>query len=173
MPKISTKFDSPWKDMIEDHFPEFMKFFFPNTHKIIDWQANYEFLDQELQKVVRDAKLGRRLADKLVRVRQTNGQVVFLYIHIEVQGQYDDHFDERMFVYNYRFFDRYYQPVCSLAILGDDKPEWHPHSYSFEVGDCRLLFEFPVVKLLDYRRQAKKLERSRNLFAMVDRKSVV
>lgn len=155
--------------MIEHHFPDFMKFFFPNTHKIIDWQARYEFLDQELEKVVRDAKLGRRLADKLVRVRQRNGQVMFLYIHIEVQGQYEAQFDERMFVYNYRFFDRYHQPVCSLAILGDERPDWHPHSYSFEVGECRLVFEFPVVKLLDYRRREKQLERSRNLFAMVVR----
>jgi len=167
MLKTSTKFDSPWKDIIERYFPAFMKFFFPKTYKIIDWNSGYEFLDNELQKVVRDAKLGRRLADKLVKVRQTNGQLAILYIHLEVQGQYDENFGERMFVYNYRFFDRYHHPIISLAILGDERKDWHPQSYSFEVGECRLLFEFPVVKLLDYLEHWEKLERSNNLFSIV------
>jgi hypothetical protein len=39
--------------------------------RCIDWNRGYSFLDKELQKVVRDARLGRRLADKLVRVAQS------------------------------------------------------------------------------------------------------
>ncbi|UZQ54604.1 hypothetical protein OOK60_00570 [Trichothermofontia sichuanensis B231] len=35
-------------------------------HCAIDWSRPHEFLDTELQQVVRDASVGRRFADKLV-----------------------------------------------------------------------------------------------------------
>jgi hypothetical protein len=63
---MADDYDSPWKEIIEDYFSEFMAFFFPQAHADIDWQRGYESLDQELQQVVRDAALGRRLADKLM-----------------------------------------------------------------------------------------------------------
>ncbi|WP_022948398.1 hypothetical protein [Methylohalobius crimeensis] len=45
-----------------------MAIFFPEAHRGIDWSRGYEFLDKELQQVVRDAKLGRRLAARGVRL---------------------------------------------------------------------------------------------------------
>ena len=35
------------------------------------------------------------------------------------QGQPESDFAKRMYVYNYRLFDRYDRPVVSLAVLGD------------------------------------------------------
>ncbi|MEI2644505.1 MAG: hypothetical protein WBQ93_10360 [Candidatus Competibacter sp.] len=63
-----TDYDSPWKTVLERFFPAFMEFYFPTAHAGIDWTQGYTFLDKELQKVVRDAKLGRRWTDSLVRV---------------------------------------------------------------------------------------------------------
>ncbi len=63
-----TDYDSPWKETIEFFFEDFLAFFYPQAHEAIDWHKGYEFLDKELEKVVRDAELGRRLVDKLVRV---------------------------------------------------------------------------------------------------------
>ena len=60
-------YDSPWKEMLELYFQEFMAFFFPEIATEIEWEAGYEFLDKELQQVVRDADLGRRIADKLAQ----------------------------------------------------------------------------------------------------------
>ncbi|MFN2266961.1 MAG: hypothetical protein ABR533_01695 [Desulfonatronovibrio sp.] len=57
---MKDEYDSPWKIALERYFPEFMEFFFPDVHSDIDWSAGYEFLDKELQQVVRDAELGRR-----------------------------------------------------------------------------------------------------------------
>lgn len=51
------------------------------------------------------------------------------YIHIEIQGRCDSGFEKRMFVYNYRVFDRYDRPVGSLALLADDDPHWRPAHY--------------------------------------------
>jgi len=169
MTKASTELDSPWKDIITAYFEAFMVFFFPETHQLIDWNHGYQFMDSELQKVVRDAETKRRLADKLVKVSLKNGQAAILYIHIEVQAQKDDNFEQRMFIYNYRIFDRYGPPVSSLAILGDDDAEWRPNSYGYEVGNFKMSFQFPTIKLLDYLEQWETLEKSSNPFAIVVR----
>lgn len=63
-----TEYDSPWKEALDVYFPEFLQLLFPQVHQDINWEQGYEFLDTELQKVVRDANLGKRLADKLVKV---------------------------------------------------------------------------------------------------------
>jgi len=49
-------YDSPWKEIIEQFFPEFIAFFFPHIFADIDWSRGYEFLDKELQKIVRDSQ---------------------------------------------------------------------------------------------------------------------
>jgi hypothetical protein len=115
-------YDSPWKDAVEHYLPEFLAFFFPAAAAAIDWSQDYEFLDQELHAVVQDAELGRRFVDKLVRVTLTGGAETWILVHIEVQGSREAEFAERMFVYNYRLFDRYRRPVASLAVLADDVP---------------------------------------------------
>ena len=122
-------YDSPWKEILELYFQHFMAFFFPEAHDDIDWTAGYEVLDTELQKVVRDAELGKRLADKLFKVQRRGGASLMVLVHVEVQGQKDDDFAERMYVYNYRLFDRYGQDVVSLAVLSDDNRRWRPDRY--------------------------------------------
>ncbi|NEP63685.1 MAG: cytosolic protein, partial [Symploca sp. SIO2G7] len=64
MSKTSTDFDSPWKDTLEWYFEPFIRLCFPQIHSAIDWSRSCQFLDKELQKVVRDAQIGRRFADK-------------------------------------------------------------------------------------------------------------
>ncbi|MEO0970182.1 MAG: hypothetical protein AAFX80_18095, partial [Cyanobacteria bacterium J06639_18] len=61
MTNPQTEFDSPWKDILQLYFEEFMLFFFPKAHREIDWMQQPEFLDKELQQVIRDAQLGKRL----------------------------------------------------------------------------------------------------------------
>lgn len=49
MTEQSIDYDSPWKEVIELYFPDFMEFFFPLAYAEIDWTRPYEFLDTELQ----------------------------------------------------------------------------------------------------------------------------
>jgi hypothetical protein len=163
----NTEFDNPWKDIIEIYFIFFMQFFFPNIHKAIDWQKGYEFLDKELKQVVRDADTGRRHVDKLAKVYLLTGEEKILYIHTEIQAQYDAKFRHRMFVYHYRIFDRYQKPIVSMAILGDDRPGWKPTGYGYKNFDCELSFNFPIKKLLDYKQDWQALEKDDNPFAIV------
>jgi len=116
---------------------------------------------------VRDAALGTRLADKLVQVWRRNGETQLVLIHTEIQGQRDDEFVQRMYVYNYRLFDRYNRPVVSLAVLGDASPTWRPQRYQQALWGCRVEMVFPVVKLRDYQTRWEELEASDNPFATV------
>ncbi|MBI3977781.1 MAG: cytosolic protein [Chloroflexi bacterium] len=168
MSEIQAEFDSAWKEAIERYFEPFMAFFFPNAHAAIDWDRKYEFLDTELQQVARDAALGRRLADKLVKVwRRDGGDETWVIVHIEVQGQVEPGFAERMYVYNYRLYDRHRHPVASLAVLGDERANWRPDRFTYSLFDCQIGFVYPVVKLVDYADRWEYLAASDNIFAVV------
>src|SRR5205814_3626472 len=79
-------FDSPWKEALDRYFELCLAFFFPQAHADIDWGRGYEMLDKELQKIVRQAKQGRRYVDKLVKVWLKGGEERWLLIHVEVQA---------------------------------------------------------------------------------------
>lgn len=162
-----TEFDSPWKDILQLYFEDFIEFFFPQTYGEIDWAQPQEFLDKELQQVVRDAELGRRLADKLVKIYRTGGEEAWVLVHVEVQAQEESNFAQRMFTYNYRIYDRYKRSVASLAVLGDERSTWRPAQFGYELFGCRVNFQFPIVKLVDYEQRWSELEASRNPFATV------
>jgi hypothetical protein len=162
-----TKYDSPWKDILEIYFQEFMEFFFPAAYNQIDWTKKIEFLDKELQEVTGDAEIGRRYADKLVKVHLKNGKEEWVLVHIEVQSQEEDDFALRMYVYNYRIYDKYKKTVASLAVLGDAKEGWRPSSFGYSLFGCSLNFEFPIVKLIDYQERLSELENSGNPFATI------
>ncbi len=151
MTNPNTDFDTPWKDVLEIYFEDFVSFFFPQAHAGIDWNQGFEFLDKELQQVVRDAELGKRLVDKLVKIYRMAGEETWVLIHIEIQGQREIDFAERMFVYYYRIYDRYRRSVASLAVLGDDNASWRPNQFERELFDCQVSFRFPVVKLLEFK----------------------
>jgi predicted transposase YdaD len=160
------EFDSPWKDMLEAYFQDFMRFFFPQIHDDIEWSRGYDFLDQELQQVVRDAELGKRIADKLVKVWKLDGEETWVLIHLEIQNQEEGQFSERMFVYFYRLRDRYNRPIASLAILGDERKTWRPQSFQSGLWGCEVTFRFPMIKLMDYEQRWDELEASQNPFAI-------
>lgn len=163
----NTDYDNPWKTFIELYFRDFLTFFFPNIETDVDWSKPIRFLDKELQKIVRDAEIPKRYADKLVEVHRLTGQKTLVICHIEVQSQEEGTFATRMYGYNYRLRDRYNCPVVSLAILGDDNQTWRPSIFHDELWGCSTHFEFPIVKLSDYQPQWTLLEASRNPFAVV------
>ena len=130
-------------------------------------EHSHEFLEKELQQVMRDDEIGDRKADKLVKVWLLDGSETWLLIHLEIQSQYQATFTERMYVYNSRIFGMYRKKVVSLAILADDRPHWRPTSFSYEMWGCKVSLEFPTVKLLDYQQDWENLEQNPNPFAPI------
>ena len=166
-PRTRDDYDSPWKEALEGYFPEFLALIFPVIQAGIDWSHPHEFLDKELQQIARDAEIGRRYADKLVKVWTLSGRETWVLIHVEIQGQPEPDFDERMYVYNYRLFDRYRVDVVSLAVLADSSPDFQAGTYERGRWGCDVRFRFPTVKLLDLGNDWASLEASDNPFTLV------
>lgn len=160
-------YDTPWKEVVMDHFPEFMAFYFPKADAAIDWSQPHVFLDQELAALSRDAELGKRVLDKLVSVHTYEMGEQWVLIHLEVQGQHDSEFARRMFVYNYRVFDRYGRPVASMALLTDESRDWRPRQFGWRLLDCSMQLDFPVAKMQDYADDIDALLAHDNPFALV------
>ncbi|HEX4947147.1 MAG TPA: DUF4351 domain-containing protein [Blastocatellia bacterium] len=144
-----------------------MEFFFPVIAAEIDWMRRPVSLDKELQKLSPTHVTGKRVADKLARVWRKKGGALYVLLHGEVQGQAVAQFNERMFTYNYRIKDRYNAPVVSLGVITGNAGNVRLGRYENELWGCRTTFEFPVVKMSDWRGREAELERSRNPFAMV------
>ncbi|MBF0136633.1 MAG: DUF4351 domain-containing protein [Magnetococcus sp. DMHC-1] len=172
MPKRQSKppkdsFDTPWKDILEAYFKDFLAFFLPIAHDDIDWDRGYEFLDTELARITREAIIGNRHMDKLVKVWQRNGSEHWVLIHIEVQGDRVPEFAARMYTCQYRAYDLQQKPVVGLAILADEEIGWRPSEYSRTLWGKSLTYQFFTVKLLDYLEHQTELENSDNPFSVV------
>jgi hypothetical protein len=152
------EFDTPWKDALDWYLKQLLKLLFPEYHRAIDWSVDYQSMSTELQQIVRDGEFGKTFTDKLYRVKTIEGDDIFLLFHIEVQSQQDKNFPERMFFYSCRLRDRYNDEVASLAILGDDNPNWRPTEYRQEVIKTKTHFEFSIAKLIDWRDRIEELE---------------
>ena len=161
------EYDSPWKEVLENAFPEFMAFYFSEAERQIDWSQGHEFLNTELRQVVRDAELGKRFADTLVQLSLKDGAQRWVYVHVEIQGDRDGDFAERMFTYHYRLYDRYRCPIASLAVLADQEAKWRPDHFAYEVLGCQQRLTFPVAKLLDYADRLDLTSGDANPFALV------
>ncbi|GAX38414.1 Rpn family recombination-promoting nuclease/putative transposase [Nodularia sp. NIES-3585] len=167
MSEVRADYDGAWKEGVEQYFEAFLTFFFPEIQAEIDWTRGYEFLDQELQQLMRESEVGKQFVDKLIKVWLNDGKETWLLVHLEIQSQVDPNFAQRMFSYHYRIFDRYNQEVVSLAILGDNQANWRPQEYSYGRWGCRLSLQFPIVKLLDYEAHWLELEQSDSPFAVL------
>ena len=157
MPKSSKKkrqrradYDGAWKEALHLYLEEFMEVLFSAVHRMVDWSAPIEFLDNELRTVARKAKLGKRHADVMAKVTLKSGRQQLLYLHVEIQSAADDEFGRRMIVYNFRLGEFLGEDVLSVAILADGRKDWRPDRFERELFGSRLVFEFPTAKLLDF-----------------------
>ncbi|MFN2349898.1 MAG: Rpn family recombination-promoting nuclease/putative transposase [Thioalkalivibrio sp.] len=164
--------DSPWKEALEHYFREFTQLLFPAIHDEVDWSRGYSPKDTELQQITADANTGRRYADKLIKVYTRDGDETWVLIHVEVQGEPEEGFAQRMFTYQYRLRDRYGVDVVSLAVLADTRDSFRPTTFHYERWGCELSFTFPAAKLIDWEERWADLEASDNVFALVVRAQI-
>jgi hypothetical protein len=162
-----TEYDSPWKEILDNYFEDFLQLCFPQLHQAIDWATPPKTRDKEFQQIAQASETGPRSVDKLVEVRLLSGQIEWLLVHLEVQSQTDAEFARRMFIYYYRIIDKFSQPVVSMAVLGDNSPTWNPGNFQQSAFGCEIEFRFPTVKLLDFSDHVAELEKSANPFATV------
>ena len=170
-----TDYDSPLKDIIENHIEHFLELLFPEIHRDIDFSRGCEFLSKELRKITPDSKVGKRYADVLVKVYLKNGskKYICIFIHIEVQRTRDPHLMLRIFVYYYRIFDKFRgkgSEVISLVVLIDEDENYRPDEYSFKQWGFEHRLKVPMVKIIDFENKKElreRLEKTKNPMAIL------
>lgn len=125
----------------------------------------WESLEQELRQIAPEAETDKRYVDKLLKVYLRNGEETWIYIHLEFQGQPDAKLPERMYTYHCLLYIRFRRPILSVAVLGDDRLNWRPKVYEYDLWGCRVSLDYLTVKLWDYRDRVDELRRSGNPFA--------
>jgi hypothetical protein len=161
--------DALWKGIIEDLFDDFLKFYFPESIDLFDFNRKFVFLDKELEQLFPQQQddFSPKYVDKLVKVFTKKGTEEWILIHIEVQGSRDKNFAKRMYTYHYRILDKYDKPITSLAILTDKHKSYKPNVYAYEFMGNELFYKFNVYKILDA--DEEELKKSDNPFAVVVR----
>ena len=157
--------DILWKGIVEDLFPYFLTYFYPNSSEIFDFSKGFEFLDKELEQITIPSKSKHRFADKLVKIYTKEGKEKWVLIHIEVQGYEDKAFSKRMFAYYYRIYDKYDKTIGAFALFTDDNPKYRPNSFESELLDTKISYQFGTFKLSDYK--PEYFQKSDNPFAIV------
>lgn len=164
------KSDILWKVIMEEVFPDLLRFIYPDADDEYNMERGFEFLDKELAELnpQPDEEKDSRFADKLVKVYHRDGVEEWVLLHVEVQGDTQDRdaFAERMYTYFYRIRDRYPgRLVSALAIFTGENGNRMPGKYSYEYRSTKLTYEYPTVSILDY--SDEELDKSSNPFAQV------
>ncbi len=159
------KADALWKEIIEDLFQDFVKFFLPDLYPHIDFTKGYTFLDEELANIIKKISKGKKIADRLVKVYFKDGTENWILIHVEIQGYYEEDFALRMFKYFYRIFDKYNKKIVALAIFTENKKDYKPNKYKYDFFRTKLEYEYITYKILE--QDEKQLISSDNPFALV------
>jgi predicted transposase YdaD len=156
--------DLLWKGVLEDFFPDFLRYFIKNADESFDFDRGVQFLDKELSRLFPEGKHKNRRADKLAKIFLKDGTEAWVLAHVEIQGYVDEEFSFRMFQYYYRIKEKYKMPVIGFAVLTDDSPNFRPMAYIDDFFGSKVVYEYHVLKLLDYR--PEDFQKTNNLFSL-------
>ena len=142
--------DRLFKELLETFFAEFMQLFYPDASRAIDLER-IKFLKQE---IFTDVTAGeRREVDILVETRLKDEPGLIL-IHVEPQAYTQSNFNERMFIYFSRLYEKYRRRILPVALFTydqiRDEPDRLELSFSF-LDVMRFRFYKLELKKLDWR----------------------
>lgn len=126
---VTQQRDHLWKTAFHLWIEDFVKFFFPDKYDEVDWTKKVVFLDKELNSLQIDSRPKDRIADVLVMLHLKSGKRLFLLLHIEIQGYFDNEYAYRVHQMSYRIEDKFEANPVMLTILTDDDPNFHPKEY--------------------------------------------
>ncbi|MDG5789893.1 transposase [Evansella sp. AB-P1] len=132
-----TDHDRLFKELISTFFEEFMVLFFPEVHEQLDF-TNTHFLSQEIFTDVTDGD--KHEVDLLVETK-LRGMDSLIIVHVESQASFQKQFNERMFIYFSRIFQKYRRKILPIAIFSYDTPKDEPNA---------LAINFPFVQVLNF-----------------------
>lgn len=146
-----TDHDRLFKELITTFLYEFLELLLPDVAAYVE-PDSLEFLDKEL---ITDVTAGsKHLADVLVKAR-FRGSDACLILHDENQSDPQSDFNERMFIYYGRIYEKYRLPIYPIAVFSYDEPmRPEPNTFEIDFPDRTVLhFEYAVIQLnrMDWR----------------------
>lgn len=168
--------DGAWKRVLTDLLPQVLELTVPELYRAVNWSVPTVSLDKEFQAVVRRAAIGPRVADTVVQLRLLSGETTWLVLHVEVQGQPEGDFAERMCSYYALLHLRLRRQraagaapplILGLALLTDDNATWRPQPYEARAFAQGVRYDYWAVKLLEWGARTDELAASANPFAVI------
>jgi predicted transposase/invertase (TIGR01784 family) len=159
------KTDKAWKEVIEELFEDFVKFFMPDLYEIIDFSKGYEFLDKEFNTLFPESETEDKRLDKLIKTFLKDGQEQWILIHTEIQSYSDKNFEKRMYQYYARIFDKYDKDIEAIAIFTFSGETNKSYKYEKKFLKTKLTYEY---RTYDISKQTENdLKLIKNPFSLV------
>lgn len=89
MSNLSSRIDYLlWKSILEQVFPNFLRFFFSDADDVFDLNKPFDYLDKEFEMLFPPEANGKgvRFVDKMVKVHLKDGGEQFVLCHIEIES---------------------------------------------------------------------------------------
>ena len=147
--KMNVGPDQLWKIAFRLLMQQFVGFFFSENYDEVDWSKGIVFLDKELNTIQPESRPKNRIADVLVMLQLKNGDPLYIFLHIEVQGYFDVDFGLRVHQMSYRIEDKLGHSPVMLSIFTDDDPNFHPKEYYVEKWGTTRRMTFNTYKVMD------------------------
>lgn len=147
MSKNRVGHDRLFKELLETFFAEFMKLFFPEASRAIDFN-HIKFLQQEM---FTDVTAGERHEADIVVETRLKEEPGLILVHVEPQSYVQKDFNRRMFVYFSRLYEKYQRRILPVAVFSYDQVREEPDT--FEIS-------FPFLEVMRfhfYKLELKKL----------------
>ena len=139
--------DRLFKELLETYFAEFMQIFFPAAAQAIDLKQ-IKFLQQE---IFTDVTAGEKHEVDILVETQLKDEPGLILIHVEPQAYAQKDFNERMFIYFSRLYEKYRRKILPVAIFSYDQERDEPDT--FQIG-----FSFlEILRFQFYKLELKKL----------------
>ena len=129
--------DRLYKELFENFFTDFIQLFFPEAYEAIDF-GEIKFLNQ---KIFTDVTKGERKSIDLLVETKLKSEKTAIIIHVETQSYPQSAFNERMFVYFSRLFEKYRCRILPIAVFSHGKSIDEPDQFTLR---------FPFKQVLDF-----------------------
>ncbi|MEQ6378296.1 transposase, partial [Bacillaceae bacterium S4-13-56] len=147
--------DRLFKELISTFFEEFMLLFFPDVYEEIDFRQ-VKFLSQE---VYTDVIVGEKYKVDILVETKLKGEDGLVNIHVEPQSYHQEEFNERMFIYFSRLFEKYRRKILPIALFSYDFIKNEPNNFSMTFSAQPILdFNYLTIELKkeDWRNYLRK-----------------
>jgi predicted transposase/invertase (TIGR01784 family) len=141
--------DEAFKKLLHTFFAEFIALFFPELESQLDFSQTRFLMQEQLVDVVGEEA---RTLDLLLETKYI-GTDAFILIHLEPQSYRQADFQERMFIYFSRLFERHrkeHQLIIPIAIFTSAESKNERNSLNMSIlGEDILQFRFLKVELIN------------------------